>query len=92
MDQRESRYSDFHTIDWLRDIAKDRLRHRTIIKKRKGSLTEKIKSWIDAASGWLCVFLVGVSVGTIAGNLKKLVLICLELACSKILKYCFSES
>ena len=27
-------YDDFHTIDWLRDIARDRMRHRHIVKKR----------------------------------------------------------
>lgn len=26
-------YEDFHTIDWQRDIARDRMRHRYIVKK-----------------------------------------------------------
>lgn len=30
-------YDDFHTIDWQRDIARDRMRHRYILK-RKGML------------------------------------------------------
>lgn len=38
-----SGYSDFHTIDWQRDLARDRMRHRHIIKKRGNSLWELIK-------------------------------------------------
>ncbi|EJW74808.1 hypothetical protein WUBG_14285 [Wuchereria bancrofti] len=29
----ESRYGDFHTIDWQRDLARDRLRHKFIVKR-----------------------------------------------------------
>ena len=29
-------YDDFHTIDWLKDLARDRFRHRIIQKKKKG--------------------------------------------------------
>lgn len=36
-------YDDFHTIDWQRDIAKDRMRHRYILKKRQNSLWDLIK-------------------------------------------------
>ncbi len=28
-------YDDFHTIDWQRDIARDRMRHRHIIAKKR---------------------------------------------------------
>lgn len=38
-----SGYSDFHTIDWQRDLARDRMRHRHIVKKRKHSLWEVLK-------------------------------------------------
>lgn len=38
-----SGYSDFHTIDWQRDLARDRMRHRHIVKKRKHSIWELIK-------------------------------------------------
>ena len=31
-------YEDFHTIDWQRDIARDRMRHRYIVKKRQVKL------------------------------------------------------
>lgn len=36
-------YDDFHTIDWQRDIARDRMRHRYIVKKRQDSLCDLIK-------------------------------------------------
>lgn len=36
-------YDDFHTIDWQRDIARDRMRHRYIVKKRQDSLWDLIK-------------------------------------------------
>ncbi|KAJ8297781.1 hypothetical protein KUTeg_024312 [Tegillarca granosa] len=60
-------YEDFHTIDWLRDIARDRMRHRHITKKKQESVWEKIKSAHDAWSGWVCVLLVGVTTGVCAG-------------------------
>ena len=56
-------YEDFHTIDWLRDIARDRMRHRHIIKKRQEGFWEKLLSAHDAWSGWVCVLLVGVAAG-----------------------------
>jgi hypothetical protein len=36
-------YEDFHTIDWQRDIARDRMRHRHIVKKRRDSVWDFIK-------------------------------------------------
>lgn len=36
-------YEDFHTIDWQRDIARDRMRHRYIIKKIQYSVWDFIK-------------------------------------------------
>lgn len=36
-------YDDFHTIDWQRDLARDRMRHRYIVKKRQNSLWDLIK-------------------------------------------------
>ena len=36
-------YDDFHTIDWQRDIARDRMRHRHIIKKKKDSICDMIR-------------------------------------------------
>uniref|UniRef100_A0A646QE68 Chloride channel protein n=1 Tax=Hemiscolopendra marginata TaxID=943146 RepID=A0A646QE68_9MYRI len=60
-------YDDFHTIDWIRDIARDRMRHRYILKKKHESIFNLVKGAHDAWSGWLCVFLVGVAAGTVAG-------------------------
>ncbi|KAL5011784.1 hypothetical protein ScPMuIL_010335 [Solemya velum] len=60
-------YEDFHTIDWLRDIARDRMRHRHIIKKKQEGCWEKLKSAHDAWSGWICVLMVGVAAGACAG-------------------------
>lgn len=52
-----SGYSDFHTIDWQRDLARDRMRHRHIVKKRKKSLWELIKvnrttTKYESSSSW----------------------------------------
>lgn len=60
-------YEDFHTIDWQRDIARDRMRHRYIVKKRQDSLWDLIKGAHDAWSGWVCVLLVGLASGCVAG-------------------------
>ncbi|XP_041358696.1 H(+)/Cl(-) exchange transporter 4-like isoform X2 [Gigantopelta aegis] len=60
-------YDDFHTIDWLRDIARDRMRHRHIIKKKNEGFWERVKSAHDAWSGWVCVLLVGAATGVCAG-------------------------
>ncbi|XP_014672883.1 PREDICTED: H(+)/Cl(-) exchange transporter 3-like [Priapulus caudatus] len=60
-------YEDFHTIDWLRDIARDRLRHRHIVKKKKESCWDSLKGWHDAWSGWMCVLIVGCAAGLTAG-------------------------
>ncbi|UYV60235.1 hypothetical protein LAZ67_1000513 [Cordylochernes scorpioides] len=59
-------YDDFHTIDWQRDIARDRMRHRFILKKR-ASLCDYLRKVHDAMSGWICVLLVGIATGSIAG-------------------------
>ncbi|XP_050541085.1 H(+)/Cl(-) exchange transporter 5 isoform X1 [Daktulosphaira vitifoliae] len=59
-------YEDFHTIDWQRDVARDRLRHRHILKHKDNSFIDVIKAAHDAWSGWLCVLLVGLVTGTVA--------------------------
>ncbi|XP_045476056.1 H(+)/Cl(-) exchange transporter 5-like [Harmonia axyridis] len=60
-------YDDFHTIDWQRDIAHDRMRHRYLVKKKQDSLWNLIQGFHDAWSGWLCVLLVGLCTGVVAG-------------------------
>lgn len=59
-------YDDFHTIDWLKDLARDRFRHRIIQRRRKESLWQTIVTLHDSWSGWICVLLVGLSSGMAA--------------------------
>ncbi|EFX79887.1 hypothetical protein DAPPUDRAFT_319185 [Daphnia pulex] len=59
-------YDDFQTIDWQRDLARDRMRHRYIVKHKKDSVWDFIKAAHDAWSGWMCLFLVGLAAGTVA--------------------------
>jgi len=59
-------YDDFHTIDWLRDISRDRMRHRHIVRRRQEGCFEKLKGAHDAWSGWVCVLLVGCAAGLYA--------------------------
>src|SRR4051812_8419511 len=57
------KYEDFHTIDWQRDLAYDRMRHRHIVRKKASSKFQWLKATMDAGSGWLCVLLVGMFAG-----------------------------
>jgi chloride channel 3/4/5 len=59
-----SRYDDFHTIDWQRDLARDRLRHKYLVRRREsGGISGWFDSLMDASSGWILVLLVGISAG-----------------------------
>ncbi|CAH0545831.1 unnamed protein product [Brassicogethes aeneus] len=60
-------YDDFHTIDWQRDIARDRMRHRYIVKRKQDSIWNLLEGAHDAWSGWLCVLAVGLVTGAVAG-------------------------
>lgn len=40
-------YEDFHTIDWQRDIARDRMHHRYIVKKKQDSFLDLIRVSFD---------------------------------------------
>lgn len=66
VDMVNTHYDDFQTIDWLKDLMRDRLRHRLLRTKSYQSLFNKILMYHDAWSGWLCVLLVGLSAGVIA--------------------------
>ena len=59
------KYQDFHTIDWLRELDRSRLRHRRI-HETSGSRSFLKKS-IDASSGWTSVLLIGLATGLFAG-------------------------
>jgi hypothetical protein len=57
-------YEDFHTIDWLRDMARDRQRHRQLARRQhQGSIFQKLKAVQDASSGWICVLFVACLAG-----------------------------
>jgi chloride channel 3/4/5 len=58
------KYDDFHTIDWQRDLARDRLRHKYVVKRKDVGVQGWIASMWDATSGWACVLLVGITAGT----------------------------
>ncbi|GIX97513.1 hypothetical protein CDAR_517471 [Caerostris darwini] len=60
-------YGDFHTIDWQRDLSRDTYRQKYIARKMRESFQKKMKGYYDKLSGWLCVFLVGVAAGSVAG-------------------------
>ena len=50
-------YDDFQTIDWQRDLARDRMHHRYITKRKEDSVLSACKAAHDAWSGWVCVLL-----------------------------------
>ncbi|KAI0985031.1 hypothetical protein GJ496_010668 [Pomphorhynchus laevis] len=58
-------YDDFETIDWLRDVRKDSERHLRLERQRTG-IKGNLMYAIDIASGWVLVFLVGISAGLLA--------------------------
>ncbi|KAH7727151.1 chloride channel protein 3 [Aphelenchoides avenae] len=61
------KYGDFHTIDWPRDLARDRMRHKFIKSKKQDFPTGLLYSIWDAGSGWVCVLMVGLAAGAVAG-------------------------
>ncbi|KAL7675564.1 hypothetical protein ACOME3_001833 [Neoechinorhynchus agilis] len=58
-------YDDFQTIDWLKDLKADRERHQSL-REHRGCL-RKMRTMIDAWSGWVLVFFVGALAGLLAG-------------------------
>ena len=64
-DHTSSVYDDFHTIDWVQERNKNKMRHRLI--HHKSGWRARVDKWFDAASGWLIVLLVGVLTGIMAG-------------------------
>lgn len=56
-------YGDFNTIDWQRDLARDRLRHKFVLNRRRSNTAGLVAGILDASSGWLCVLLVGITAG-----------------------------
>lgn len=62
-----AKYDDFHTIGWLQDLSRDRFRRRYINRKMGESWCNLLSGYYDKVTGWICVFLVGVSAGSVAG-------------------------
>lgn len=62
-----AQYDDFHTIDWVRDRQRDRIRFRRMKRLKHGSLWDRLRQINDAWGGWLVVFLVGLAAGLSAG-------------------------
>ncbi|CAF3847061.1 unnamed protein product, partial [Rotaria magnacalcarata] len=60
-------YENFETIDWLKDLMRNRIRHRNLRSQQQQSWKKRFTFWFDTWSGWLCVLLVGVSAGLVAG-------------------------
>jgi hypothetical protein len=56
-------YENFQTIDWLKDLMRNRIRHRNLRAQRRQSWKKRFIFWFDTWSGWICVLLVGVSAG-----------------------------
>jgi len=59
-----AKYDDFSTIDWLRDIMKEKTGKKR--KINKNSLNQYIISIIDASQSWIIVFFVGILSGIVA--------------------------
>ncbi|KAF5398567.1 hypothetical protein PHET_07675 [Paragonimus heterotremus] len=60
-----SYYEDFETIDWVKDITRDRCRRRDLHANRK-SFVGCLRCYWDSGSGWFCVLAVGLITGIIA--------------------------
>ncbi|CAL8098676.1 unnamed protein product [Calicophoron daubneyi] len=58
-------YEDFETIDWVKDIARDRCRHRELHANKKSCAGALWVCW-DSGSGWFCVLGLGLITGVIA--------------------------
>ena len=63
-----SAYDDFHTIDWQRDVQRDRVRHRKLGQRRRDGILHFLAAWMDSLSAWVCVTLVGLFAGCFAGK------------------------
>uniref|UniRef100_A0A915EHK8 Chloride channel protein n=1 Tax=Ditylenchus dipsaci TaxID=166011 RepID=A0A915EHK8_9BILA len=59
------KYGDFHTIDWPRDLARDRMRHKFIANQKQDFPWGLLNAVWDAGSGWICVLLVGLAAGAV---------------------------
>ena len=65
-------YENFETIDWLKDLMRNRIRHRNLRAHRRDSWQKRLLFWFDTWSGWICVLLVGISAGRVRKNCHSL--------------------
>jgi chloride channel 3/4/5 len=66
-DRSATEYDDFHTIDWVNDRQRNRLRHKRLKRDRQRSWIGCFHQLHDAWSGWIVVLLVGIASGVAAG-------------------------
>ncbi|RKP25286.1 hypothetical protein SYNPS1DRAFT_22728, partial [Syncephalis pseudoplumigaleata] len=59
--------SDFATIDWIRDLARERQRKLQLLSVR--GVRGMVWRWIDATQAWFLVSAVGLSAGLLVGAL-----------------------
>ena len=62
----KGKYSNFSTIDWPLELAKDRQRQKQLKSEKWQSFWHWLKFRLDSGSGWFCVMLVGIFTGITA--------------------------
>uniref|UniRef100_T1IQB2 Chloride channel protein n=1 Tax=Strigamia maritima TaxID=126957 RepID=T1IQB2_STRMM len=62
-------YDDFHTIDWVKDLSRDRRRHRFLELHRRDTWRKKLGFLWDSGAAWICVSLVGLLCGCVSAFL-----------------------
>eukprot|EP00127_Corallochytrium_limacisporum_P004427 Clim_evm5s162 gene=Clim_evmTU5s162 len=65
-----TQYSDFNTIDWLRDTARERHRKRRIRKSIDRTYTSLPKIMWDSGQAWFIVTVVGILSGMFAASIS----------------------
>uniref|UniRef100_A0A914VQ98 Chloride channel protein n=1 Tax=Plectus sambesii TaxID=2011161 RepID=A0A914VQ98_9BILA len=60
-------FEKFRSIDWLREWTRDRQREKHFAKRHKSPVIRKLHKLWGTNSGWICVFMVGLSIGALGG-------------------------
>ncbi|PAA61850.1 hypothetical protein BOX15_Mlig002140g1 [Macrostomum lignano] len=63
----DGQYDDFETIDWLKDIGRHRRRRRELLRRARETWRGRLTVLVDGLSGWLCVGLIAIAAGLVAG-------------------------
>uniref|UniRef100_A0A7E4VW05 Chloride channel protein n=1 Tax=Panagrellus redivivus TaxID=6233 RepID=A0A7E4VW05_PANRE len=61
--QSKCKYSDFSTIDWPLELARDRQRRKNFRAQKVSGCLPWLKFFFDSGSAWFCVFAVGIWTG-----------------------------